>query len=44
MNQNVNELVDPLQFRNNVDINGLDGALLIDMLRKMIIIRKQIRC
>ena len=40
MNQNVNELVDPLQFRNNVDINGLDGALLIDMLRKMIIIRK----
>jgi len=40
MNQEVSELIDPLKFRDKIDIDGIDKSLLIDMLRKMILIRK----
>jgi TPP-dependent pyruvate/acetoin dehydrogenase alpha subunit len=40
MNQEVSELIDPSKFRGNIDISGIDKSLLIDMLRKMILIRK----
>jgi pyruvate dehydrogenase E1 component alpha subunit len=40
MNQDVSELIDPSKFRGNIDISGIDKSLLIDMLRKMILIRK----
>jgi TPP-dependent pyruvate/acetoin dehydrogenase alpha subunit len=40
MNQDVLLLVDPLQFRHNIDIDGIEKSILIDMLRKMLVIRK----
>lgn len=40
MNQKVSELTDPLKFRNKINIDGIETSLLIDMLRKMILIRK----
>lgn len=40
MRQEVKNLIDPLEFRNKIEIEGVDPALLKDMLRKMIIIRK----
>ncbi|MHA8069070.1 thiamine pyrophosphate-dependent dehydrogenase E1 component subunit alpha [Aquirufa ecclesiirivi] len=40
MKQEVNELIDPSKFRDRVDINGIEESLLIDMLRKMVLIRK----
>lgn len=40
MIQEVKNLINPLEFRKNIDISGLDKDILIDMLRKMIIIRK----
>ena len=40
MNQEVNELIDPLKFRDQIDIDGIEKTMLIDMLRKMILIRK----
>jgi TPP-dependent pyruvate/acetoin dehydrogenase alpha subunit len=40
MNQDVSQLVDPLQFRHNIDIDGIEKCILIDMLRKMLVIRK----
>ena len=40
MNQEVSELIDPLKFRDQIDIDGIEKSLLIDMLRKMILIRK----
>ena len=40
MNQDVSHLVDPINYRDNIDINGIDNVTLIDMLRKMILIRK----
>ena len=40
MNQKVSELIDPIKFRDQIDIDGIDKSLLIDMLRKMILIRK----
>jgi pyruvate dehydrogenase E1 component alpha subunit len=36
----INSLIDPLKFRDNIDTIGLDKAILVDMLRKMILIRK----
>ena len=36
----INSLIDPLKFRDNIDTNGIDKAILVDMLRKMILIRK----
>jgi len=36
----INSIIDPLKFRDNIDTNGLDKAILVDMLRKMILIRK----
>jgi TPP-dependent pyruvate/acetoin dehydrogenase alpha subunit len=38
--QEVNDLINPLEFRENIDINGIEPSVLIDMLRKMIVIRK----
>ena len=40
MNQDVSELIDPTKFRDNINIEGVEKSLLIDMLRKMILIRK----
>ena len=40
MNQDVSELIDPTKFRDNLNIEGIEKSLLIDMLRKMILIRK----
>lgn len=40
MIQEVKNLINPLEFRKNIDISGIDNDILIDMLRKMIIIRK----
>lgn len=40
MIQEVSELVNPLNFRNSINIDGVEKSLLIDMLRKMILIRK----
>ncbi len=40
MNQEVSELIDPIKFRNSINIDGIDKSILIDMLRKMILIRK----
>jgi TPP-dependent pyruvate/acetoin dehydrogenase alpha subunit len=40
MNQDVAQLVDPLQFRHNVSIDGVEKRILVDMLRKMVVIRK----
>ena len=40
MNQDVAQLVDPLQFRHNVSIDGVEKHILVDMLRKMVVIRK----
>ena len=40
MNQDVTQLVDPLQFRHNVSIDGVEKQILVDMLRKMVVIRK----
>jgi TPP-dependent pyruvate/acetoin dehydrogenase alpha subunit len=40
MNQEVKNLVNPLEFRFDIDIEGIENSILIDMLRKMIIIRK----
>lgn len=40
MNQKVELLVDPQQFRHDLDISGIEKPILIDMLRKMIVIRK----
>ncbi len=40
MNQDVNELIDPEKFTENINIDGIEKSLLIDMLRKMILIRK----
>lgn len=40
MNQDVTQLVDPQQFRHNVSIDGLEKHILVDMLRKMVVIRK----
>ncbi len=40
MNQEVSELINPLKFRDQIDIDGIEKSLLIDMLRKMILIRK----
>lgn len=40
MNQEVKELIDPLNFRNSINIDGVEKSMLIDMLRKMILIRK----
>ena len=40
MNQEVTQLVDPLQFRHNVSIDGVEKRILVDMLRKMVVIRK----
>jgi TPP-dependent pyruvate/acetoin dehydrogenase alpha subunit len=40
MNQEVKHLIDPLQFRHDIDISGIEKPILIDMLRKMIVIRK----
>jgi TPP-dependent pyruvate/acetoin dehydrogenase alpha subunit len=40
MNQEVKLLVDPQEFRHDIDISGIEKSILIDMLRKMIVIRK----
>ncbi|OIR07018.1 acetoin:2,6-dichlorophenolindophenol oxidoreductase subunit alpha [mine drainage metagenome] len=40
MIQEVSKLTNPLEFRYNIDIEGVDKTTLIDMLRKMIVIRK----
>ncbi len=40
MNHDVTQLVDPLQFRHNVSIDGVEKHILVDMLRKMVVIRK----
>jgi pyruvate dehydrogenase E1 component alpha subunit len=40
MNQEVKNLIDPFQFRDNIDLDGIQISTLIDMLRKMILIRK----
>ena len=40
MHQDVTQLVDPLQFRHNVSIDGVEKHILVDMLRKMVVIRK----
>ena len=40
MNQKVNDLVDPSKYRFDIEIDGIDRNILIDMLRKMILIRK----
>lgn len=40
MIQEVSKLINPLEFRFNIDISGIDKQLLVDMLRKMILIRK----
>ena len=40
MNQDVTQLVDPLKFRHNVSIDGVEKHILVDMLRKMVVIRK----
>lgn len=40
MNQEVFKLINPLDYTENIDISGVDKNLLVDMLRKMIIIRK----
>lgn len=40
MNQDVSELIDPKKFKDNINIDGVEKSLLIDMLRKMILIRK----
>jgi pyruvate dehydrogenase E1 component alpha subunit len=40
MNQTVNDLVNPLNYRFDIEIDGIDSNILIDMLRKMILIRK----
>jgi TPP-dependent pyruvate/acetoin dehydrogenase alpha subunit len=40
MNQNISQLINPLYFRDNIDIDGVETNTLIDMLRKMILIRK----
>lgn len=40
MIQEVKNLINPLEFRNNIDISDVSKEILIDMLRKMIIIRK----
>jgi TPP-dependent pyruvate/acetoin dehydrogenase alpha subunit len=40
MNREVSELIDPSKFSDKIDIYGIDKSILIDMLRKMILIRK----
>jgi pyruvate dehydrogenase E1 component alpha subunit len=40
MIQEVKHLIDPLEFRYNIDIQDVTGDILIDMLRKMVLIRK----
>ncbi len=40
MIQEVKNLINPLEFRENIDISDVDKKILVDMLRKMIIIRK----
>jgi TPP-dependent pyruvate/acetoin dehydrogenase alpha subunit len=40
MNQKVIDLVNPLLYRNNINIDGIESSILVDMLRKMILIRK----
>lgn len=40
MIQEVKNLINPLEFRNNIDISDMSKEVLIDMLRKMILIRK----
>ncbi|UAJ14227.1 thiamine pyrophosphate-dependent dehydrogenase E1 component subunit alpha [Aquirufa lenticrescens] len=40
MKQEVNELIDPLKFRDRIDIKGIEKSMLVDMLRKMVLIRK----
>ena len=40
MIQEVKNLINPLEFRENIDISNVDKNVLVDMLRKMIIIRK----
>jgi TPP-dependent pyruvate/acetoin dehydrogenase alpha subunit len=40
MIQEVKNLINPLEFRENIDISEVDKDVLVDMLRKMIIIRK----
>lgn len=40
MIQQVKHLVNPLEFRYNIDIEGVSRDILIDMLRKMVLIRK----
>lgn len=40
MIQEVSKLIDPLEFRFNIDIKDFGCGLLVDMLRKMLLIRK----
>jgi pyruvate dehydrogenase E1 component alpha subunit len=40
MMQQVKNLINPLEFRDKIEIEGIDATILIDMLRKMILIRK----
>lgn len=40
MIQEVKNLINPLEFRANIDISDMSQEILIDMLRKMILIRK----
>lgn len=40
MIQEVQNLINPLEFRANIDISSMSKEILIDMLRKMILIRK----
>jgi TPP-dependent pyruvate/acetoin dehydrogenase alpha subunit len=40
MIQDVKDLINPLEFRDNIDITGISPQDLTDMLRKMILIRK----
>ena len=40
MNQDVSQLIDPRQFRNNLNIDDMERSMLVDMLRKMVLIRK----
>lgn len=40
MIQEVGRLIDPLEFRYNIDISGISTEILISMLHKMILIRK----
>lgn len=40
MIQEVKQLINPLEFRHSIDIEGISEKLLGDMLRKMILIRK----